>query len=136
MNVRVVSVRPEETVQVAIARIRAVEHNRSNIVVSTSGISAVIAPNGKVLKKTDIFTSDILDGPVPIQSGTTLATRLGEFPEWLLTALGVGAMIAVGVLRIQPQLPERLRERLRRKGGQQDDDDGESSAADREKENV
>lgn len=126
----------ESPQQVAIARIRAVEHNRSNIVVSTSGISAVIAPNGKVLKKTDIFTSDILDGPVPIQSGTTLATRLGEFPEWLLTALGVGAMIAVGVLRIQPQLPERLRERLRRKGGQQDDDDGESSAADREKENV
>jgi hypothetical protein len=44
-------------------------------------------------------------------------------------------MIAVGVLRIQPRLPERLRSRLRRTGGQQGDD-GESSAADREKENV
>ncbi len=99
----------ESPQQVAIAQVRAVEHNRANLVSSTSGISAVIAPNGKILKKTGIFTSDILDGPVPIQTGTTLATRLGEVPEWLLTAIGVGAIAAVGTLRVREALPQRTK---------------------------
>ncbi|HEX3812321.1 MAG TPA: apolipoprotein N-acyltransferase [Mycobacteriales bacterium] len=113
----------ESPQQVAIARVRAVEHNRANLVASTSGISAVIAPNGKVLKKTGIFTSAILDGPVPIQSGTTLATRLGALPEWLLTAVGVGALLTVAGLRVWEALPERMKK-------------GADGAEDREKERV
>jgi apolipoprotein N-acyltransferase len=116
----------ESPQQVAIARVRAVEHNRTNLVASTSGISAVIAPNGKVLKQTSIFTAAILDGPVPIQSGTTLATRVGELPEWVLTAVGVGALLTVAGLRVREALPVRTK-----KGT---DDTGDT--ADRAKERV
>ncbi len=37
--------------QLAMARLRAVEHGRSTVVATTSGISALIAPNGAVLAR-------------------------------------------------------------------------------------
>lgn len=97
----------ESPQQLAMARIRAVEHDRSVIVSSTSGISAVIAPNGDVLERSRIFTAATFDGPVAIQHGTTVATRLGTLPEWILTALGAGVLLLVATFRIRDRLPPR-----------------------------
>ncbi|MDQ3760907.1 MAG: apolipoprotein N-acyltransferase [Actinomycetota bacterium] len=75
--------------QQAISRVRAVEHGRTVLVAATSGVSAVIAPDGTVEQHTTLFTPDVLVARVPLRSGTTLATRLGPAPEWALVALGM-----------------------------------------------
>lgn len=86
--------------QLAMSRVRAVEHGRTVVVSSTSGVSAVIGPDGRVRWETGILTADTFDDSVSVRGGHTVATRLGALPEWILSALGVGALgsvIAAGV---------------------------------------
>ncbi len=78
--------------QLAMSRLRAVEHSRSVVVAATSGVSAVVRPDGSVAQQTDLFTSETLIAQVPLRSGTTLATRLGMIPTWVLTAAAVLAL--------------------------------------------
>ena len=80
--------------QQAISRIRAVEHGRAVLIAATSGVSAVISPDGTVEQETALFTPDALVARVPLRSGTTLATRLGSAPEWALVALGLAGVVA------------------------------------------
>ena len=84
--------------QLAMARVRAVEHSRSVLVAATSGVSAVITPDGTVAQRTGLFTADALVAEVPLRTATTLATRVGAVPEWLLVTIGVVALLVV-VLR-------------------------------------
>ncbi|MFE0703824.1 apolipoprotein N-acyltransferase [Streptomyces sp. NPDC058872] len=73
--------------QLAMSRVRAVEHSRSVVVPVTSGVSAVIRPDGQVVAQTEMFTPDVLVEKVPLRSSQTPATRLGTLPEALLMAL-------------------------------------------------
>jgi apolipoprotein N-acyltransferase len=84
--------------QQAIARVRAVEHDRTVLVAATSGVSAVITPDGTVKQRTKLFTPDALVARVPLRSGTTLATRLGPLPEWMLVAVGLFGVAAALVV--------------------------------------
>ncbi|MGH3720178.1 MAG: apolipoprotein N-acyltransferase [Pseudonocardiaceae bacterium] len=85
--------------QQAISRVRAVEHGRTVLVAATSGVSAVIAPDGTVEQRTTLFTPGALVARVPLRSGTTPATRLGSVPEWSLAALGVSGVVTALVMR-------------------------------------
>ena len=85
--------------QQAISRVRAVEHGRTVLVAATSGVSAVIAPDGTVKQETSLFTPAALVAGVPLRSGTTLATRLGPAPEWALVTLGVLGIAAALMMR-------------------------------------
>ena len=78
--------------QLAMSRLRAVEHGRTVVVAATSGISAVIAPDGSLRWSTSIFTPAVYDQAVTIRPGHTLATRLGASPELLLTAMALAAL--------------------------------------------
>lgn len=78
--------------QLAMSRVRAVEHSRAVMVPVTTGVSAVIRPDGSVAQKTKMFTADALVADVPKRSSQTPATRLGTLPEWLLVALGAGGV--------------------------------------------
>jgi apolipoprotein N-acyltransferase len=80
--------------QLAMSRIRAVEHDRPVIVATTSGVSATVTPDGTVTASTRQFTPDVLVDRTTLKDTTTLATRLRAVPEWVLVALGV---VAVGV---------------------------------------
>ncbi|WP_251069561.1 apolipoprotein N-acyltransferase [Streptomyces sp. ISL-96] len=75
--------------QLAMSRVRAVEHSRAVVVPVTSGVSAVIQPDGKVVQKTQMFTPDALVAEVPLRSSLTPATRLGTIPEGVLVVLAV-----------------------------------------------
>ncbi|UQX86668.1 apolipoprotein N-acyltransferase [Jatrophihabitans telluris] len=76
--------------QLAMSRLRAVEHDRSVVQVATSGKSAVIAPDGSVRQESGpLFTADVIVQSVQLRTTTTLATRLGAVPEWLFTALAL-----------------------------------------------
>lgn len=84
--------------QLAMGRLRAVEHGRAVLVAATSGVSAVIAPDGRVVDRTSVFERAVLIQQVPLRSGFTLATRLGVLPELALSALAV-LSLAVAVVR-------------------------------------
>lgn len=75
--------------QLAMSRVRAVEHNRTVAVATTSGASAIVLPDGRVAARTEIFKAATLVERVPLISTSTPATRLGSSPEWVLVGLGV-----------------------------------------------
>ncbi|WP_406279376.1 apolipoprotein N-acyltransferase [Embleya sp. NBC_00896] len=87
---------PEQ--QLAMSRLRAVEHGRAVLIAATSGISAIVMPGGKVVERTREFTADTLVMNVPLRDDRTLATRLGSAPEWILAIVGLLAC-AYGILR-------------------------------------
>ena len=80
--------------QLAMARLRAVEHGRAVVVAATSGVSAIVRPDGTVVRDTGQFTADTLVEQVPLRSETTFATKLGGVPEWVLVGLAVVAVAA------------------------------------------
>ena len=80
--------------QLAMSRLRAVEHGRTILVAATSGISAIVGPDGRVLDRSREFVPDIQVRTVPARTSATLSDRLGAAPEWLLAALGLGALCA------------------------------------------
>ena len=83
----------ETAQQLAMGRLRAVEHGRAVLVAATSGVSAVIAPDGQVVDRTAIFTRKVLVQQVPLRDQLTVATRLGAWPETVLSLLGLGAVL-------------------------------------------
>jgi apolipoprotein N-acyltransferase len=80
--------------QLAFGRLRAIEHDRYVVVAGTTGISAIIAPDGRELAHTAFFEPAYLDMQVRLKTQLTLATRWGPEIQGLLVALGVAAVIA------------------------------------------
>ncbi|RLU82346.1 apolipoprotein N-acyltransferase [Streptomyces griseocarneus] len=78
---------PEQ--QLAMSKLRAVEHGRAIVTAATSGISAVVAPDGKVLQQSTEFTRDVLSARIPLRDATTVADRVGAGPEWALAMVGL-----------------------------------------------
>ncbi|MFI9328523.1 apolipoprotein N-acyltransferase [Kitasatospora sp. NPDC052868] len=88
---------PEQ--QLAMSRLRAVEHGRAVLIAATSGISAVIAPDGSVVQQTEELTAAELSAVVPLRDGITVADRVGAVPEWTLAVAGLlacGAAVLLG----------------------------------------
>ncbi|WP_428933985.1 apolipoprotein N-acyltransferase [Streptomyces sp. ACT015] len=86
--------------QLAMSRVRAVEHSRTVTVPVTSGVSAIIMPDGTITRRTGMFVADHLVQKVPLRSSETPATRLGVLPEIalvLIAAGGLGWAAAAGV---------------------------------------
>ena len=73
--------------QLAMARIRAVESDRAVVVASTTGVSAVIAPDGRLLARSGTWQRAVLEARVPLISQRTLADRAGAWPEAAIVAL-------------------------------------------------
>ena len=80
--------------QLSFARLRAVEHDRYVVVAATTGISAVIAPDGHEVARTSFFEPAYLDNQVRLKSGLTPATRWGPIVQGLLVAIGVASVVA------------------------------------------
>jgi apolipoprotein N-acyltransferase len=75
--------------QLAMTRLRAIEHGRATVQVSTVGVSAIIRPDGSVVDDTKLFTRDVLEARVPLRDERTVADRVGSWPEAALTALAL-----------------------------------------------
>ncbi len=82
---------PEQ--QLAITRVQAVASGRTVLVAATSGISAVIGPDGRTTWLTDEFTTDSTVVAVPLRSGLTPAMRL----DGLVGVLAVGALVGLSL---------------------------------------
>jgi apolipoprotein N-acyltransferase len=84
--------------QLAIEQLRAVEHGRAVLVAATSGISAMIAPDGTIVSQTKQFTPALLQAEVGEHTTLTLADRVGAWPEWLLSIAGALAWLLATVI--------------------------------------
>jgi apolipoprotein N-acyltransferase len=73
--------------QLAMARIRAVESDRAVVVASTTGVSAIIAPDGRLLARSGTWQRAVLEARVPLVSQRTLADRIDAWPEAAIVAL-------------------------------------------------
>ena len=80
--------------QLAVAKARAVEHDRYVVVAGTIGISAVIAPDGHELAHTGFDQPAYLDSPVRLETRLTPASRWGPLVQWLLVGAGFAAVVA------------------------------------------
>jgi apolipoprotein N-acyltransferase len=78
--------------QLAMSRVRAVEHSRTVTVPVTSGVSAIIMPDGRITQRTGMFVADSLVQKVPLRSSQTPATRLGILPEIALVLVAAGGL--------------------------------------------
>ncbi|MGW7457522.1 apolipoprotein N-acyltransferase [Streptomyces sp. NPDC054797] len=87
--------------QLAMDRVRAVEHSRTVLVPVTSGVSAVIRPDGRITAQTKMFTADALVAEIPLRSSRTPATVVGPLPEYALLALAAGGLGWVLTCRIR-----------------------------------
>ncbi|WP_431963053.1 apolipoprotein N-acyltransferase [Actinacidiphila sp. bgisy160] len=87
---------PEQ--QLAMSRLRAVEHGRAVVTAATSGITAVVAPDGRIEQQTEEFTQAVLSAQLPLRDDLTVADRVGSAPEWSLAMVGLLSWAAAIVL--------------------------------------
>lgn len=79
--------------QLAFARLRAVEHDRYVVVAGTTGISAVIGPDGREQARTAFFEPAYLDAQIQLKTSLTPATRWGPWIQALIVIAGAGAVV-------------------------------------------
>lgn len=89
--------------QLAMSRIRAVEHHIPVLIAATSGVSAVIGRDGAVQQETEIFEPAVLQTTIDAAGAGTVATRLGGLPQAVACLIGfVGLAWALIRSRARP----------------------------------
>ena len=91
----------ESVQQLAISRIRAIEHGRSIVHVSTVGVSAMITPDGTAHQRSTLFTSAVLAADLPLRTERTMADRVGAWPEYLASGGLVVMVVLLGLRRLR-----------------------------------
>jgi len=66
-----------------------VEHGRAVLIASTSGISAIVRPDGTLAGEIGELRAGYLVDTVPLRDDLTLADRVGAVPELLAAAVAV-----------------------------------------------
>jgi apolipoprotein N-acyltransferase len=90
--------------QLAMVRLRAVEHGTDALMVSTVGISAFVTANGDVGQATGFNTQAVRVQRLHLAEHRTVATKLGEGPEWLAVGLAAVGLLWAAVRRRRPGL--------------------------------
>ncbi|MFB9238239.1 apolipoprotein N-acyltransferase [Plantactinospora siamensis] len=91
--------------QLAMVRLRAVEHGRESLMASTVGVSGFVTPAGRVVAPTGFDTAAVLTRQMRLDQGRTVATRLGVWPEVVLAGLAVAGVLAAALARRRPAFP-------------------------------
>jgi apolipoprotein N-acyltransferase len=71
---------------------RAVEHRTAVVRAANTGVSAFIAPSGRIAERLGLYERGNLSARVPLRSRQTLYTRLGDWLPWLSLAVSGGAL--------------------------------------------
>ena len=97
------------TQQLAMSRIRAIEHGRATVQISTVGVSGVISPSGVLVQHTGHWTAEQMVATIPLRTELTPATRFGDAIAWSVRCLAVAFVLAGigGAFRIRRD--ERMR---------------------------
>ena len=89
--------------QLDMVRLRAVEHGRDALMVSTVGVSGFVSPDGAVHQESGFDVGAVEVREMHLGGPDTLATRLGRWPE--------AAAAALALLALAGALPLRRRRR-------------------------
>src|SRR5208337_5657028 len=76
----------------AQARLRAIEQGLPLVRAANTGISAVVDPLGRVIKRLPLGIEGVMDAPLPQPLASTPYSRAGDGP--------VGAMLALGLVLV------------------------------------
>ncbi|MGH3626199.1 MAG: apolipoprotein N-acyltransferase, partial [Sciscionella sp.] len=86
--------------QLAMARVRAVEHDRAVVVAASTGVSAVVRPDGSVESPTSLFAPATVVASVPLKGDHTVADKLGPSTERAFDLVGLlGVVLGFGARR-------------------------------------
>ncbi len=77
----------------AMYPLRAVEHRVAIARAANTGVSAFIAPTGRIVREAALFERGVLTDALPLRGGVTLYTRLGDWFVWACIAAS-GALFA------------------------------------------
>jgi apolipoprotein N-acyltransferase len=81
---------------------RAVENRTWFCRASTTGVTSVIDPYGRVLEQTELFKADAITVPVGLRTQTTIYTLLGD---WVPALCGIFILILLlGAFLLKPSL--------------------------------
>jgi apolipoprotein N-acyltransferase len=83
----------EPVEHLALASFRSIEHRRSLVRATNTGISAFVDPVGRIVTRSGIWTRETLVARVPMMQGQTLYSLVGDWLGWvcaLLALTGVG----------------------------------------------
>jgi apolipoprotein N-acyltransferase len=98
----------ESTQQLAMTRFRAVEHGRAAVQISTVGVSGIIDPDGRLLQRTGLFTSEQMFQELPLRTSITISDRLGRWPALAVDTLAL-VLLAGGLLASAERHPATSR---------------------------
>lgn len=73
--------------EVAAAQLRAISHSRALVQAAPTGFSGFVSPDGEVLDRTDLGARQVLRREMPLRTGDTPYTRIGDWP-----LIGLGAL--------------------------------------------
>ena len=85
----------ESLQQLAMARIDAITTDRAVAVASTTGLSAIVAPDGSILTRSGTWQRAVLEARVPLRTGLTPAVAAGGWPERAIVAATVLSLMWV-----------------------------------------
>jgi apolipoprotein N-acyltransferase len=85
--------------QLAMVRLRAVEHGRESLMASTVGVSGFVGVDGSVNQITGFNTPAVVVADMAPRTTRTLATQLGYWPEMVLVGFALAALLAAAMLR-------------------------------------
>ena len=83
----------------AMYPLRAVEHRTAVVRAANTGVSAFIAPSGRIVRWMRLFERGTMSETLPLRNGETLYTRVGDWVAWLsfaVTAAALGAAAVAG----------------------------------------
>jgi apolipoprotein N-acyltransferase len=96
-----------------LASFRSIEHRRSLVRATNTGISAFVDPVGRLAKRSGLWTKETLVDQVPMMSGRTIYAVLGDWIGWvcgILSILGISRSIRLyRSCNGHMQLHERMR---------------------------
>jgi apolipoprotein N-acyltransferase len=78
----------------AMAVLRAVENRRYLVRAANTGISAIVDPNGRILRASDIFVPTVITDQIRMERMHTFYTRYGDLFAWVCVIFIVAVFIA------------------------------------------
>ncbi len=99
---------PEQ--HLAMARVRAVENRRYLLRAANTGISAIIDPFGRVVSRTRLNETTVLNGVIGTRRDTTLYARVGDLLGWGCVILTILQAAALRAAFVRPAGSDRMRE--------------------------
>jgi apolipoprotein N-acyltransferase len=99
-----------QTQQIASSRMRAIENDRWVVQAAPTGFTAIIGPDGTVHQRSRISDAAVLQGQVGQRSGTTLYTRIGLLPAWVVALVSLIGGWAVTIVRRRRQQVQEVAE--------------------------